>query len=834
MSHSRLPILKLTAFLALVSAGAEAQTGRNLSINVSASRSDGIFWVDGTQYKGSAHFTWPQGSKHVLEIRDPQQFKTGWQDTRVTFAGWQDQSGKTIQAGLPVIVIGTDPEITSYIAQFVTEHKLDIWINDEQVVPNLGPCRERLDENSPEPPPPSRYGFLLGTNISCGCVTASTTMWVSEGTQITLNAVPYPGYAFVRYREEPSEGEGPFRRMTMTGPKRVRVYFDAARRYTFETAPVRGLKVLIDQAEMATRVVTGDCLPSPGGSAYPPYSGVGVPWQDVYPICTVVPLCTGDRDLLPGNRHVFGAPDFQTDPTGKHWVFDHWEYGTQDRPGNNHVHTVPRDFQPWTWTAHFVPGIQATFKTVPNGLTLKIDNRTDWKITNFFWGMGHKHTVSAPLEQTDAQGRRYVFKRWSNGGPADQEVAIDSSHTPYGLVMTAEYELLGQLSINGDLAGVKVMVGDTECRTPCVLDRSAGLETTISVLPEEYLGEDTLVRFRSWWDGDENPVRKFTFTGGAQVLNANFSVLHRLRLISDPEEGVDFAVNPITPDGLWFVKGQEVQISAEPRTGFKFRRWDGVLSGTVPQGTVLMMSPATVVAKLDRIPALKEGAVRNAASLEPGEGVAPGSLIAIEGMNMAGYFEQGPTFPLKQALQGIFVQVGDRILPLLSVAPDVIYGLLPSDMKLGETKLVVRTPGQPDLEASFQVIRNAPGIFSTERDGDVVVDAYHEDGKPVTVKDPARRGETIRISGTGFGPLNPLPPDGFPVPDQPAYVLRDPGEIALDDRLFPVESITAAPGTHGKVWIRLKITDDMPAQAIGRLSVLVNGKVSNSVDLPLN
>ncbi len=37
---------------------------------------------------------------------------------------------------------------------------------------------------------------------------------------------------------------------------------------------------------------------------------------------------------------------------------------------------------------------------------------------------------------------------------------------------------------------------------------------------------------------------------------------------------------------------------------------------------------------------------------------------------MAAYPEQSPKFPLKQSIQGIYVQAEGRILPLISVSPE--------------------------------------------------------------------------------------------------------------------------------------------------------------------
>src|ERR1035438_3689536 len=69
--------------------------------------------------------------------------------------------------------------------------------------------------------------------------------------------------------------------------------------------------------------------------------------------------------------------------------------------------------------------------------------------------------------------------------------------------------------------------------------------------------------------------------------------------------------------------------------GYKFRRWDGDLSGTIPAGVVTMSAPRVVTALLDPVPYIAPAGVSNAAGTTPLPGVAPGGIVSIFGVNLA-------------------------------------------------------------------------------------------------------------------------------------------------------------------------------------------------------
>jgi len=822
---------------------------------VNADVKGATIWVDGMEYKTGASFSWVVGSRHIIEMRSGFQM-IGDGRSRLSFGGWEISQGTLVFPSSPVQIVTVGPTSVSYTARFVTEHRVMVWLDYDTprnlLDPTAGEVQTLTDDQLPLYA--NKNGFVsVGGLGACGSrpgIATTTWSWQAQGTVLNPVAYPYPGRVFSGWQNPPGPvvNGGP---LIVNGPMDIRARFNLARRVYLDSSPVKELKVLVDNTTMYTR---GDkCWPDwsnffnpnapdpPKPPDYfpptnqPPPSNSGDPTSN-YGFCTMIPLCNGEIDLEPGSAHVFAAPVSQADRSGKIWIFDHWNFGTDKTGGQNSSVTIPQDWSAHTFTAHFVPGLRASFVTVPSGLKLKIDGRENWPAYNFDWGLGHQHKISAPLEQVDAKGRRFRFVGWSNDGPADQDITVaEDPMVPGGFRLIARYEQLGQLTLHSEPSSLTFDVDGTECRTPCTLDRPEGTEVAINALPDVAMSPDTKAVFEGWTDGTAEPARAFKFTTGASTFTARYRYLHKLTSISDPEDGTNWVLDPEPEGDGYFPVGTRLSLTAEPRRGFKFRRFEGALTGLYNSGWLTMNTPATVVARLEKVPALDENSVRNAAGETPESVVAPGSLISVVGVNMAPAAERGPDSPLTQTLQGLVLDLGGRMLPLVSASPEEIIAQLPSDLNEGDYTLTVRSTSQSPLTARFSVARNAPGLFrAPEATAEIpLARALHQDGQPVTVENPARVGETISLLGTGFGPVDPTPLDGFAVPSSPPAPLKDMPELMIGGEVRPHSWCGAAPDRVGYSLLRFKVDATMGQSQNLDVRVRINGRESNAVLLPV-
>jgi len=133
------------------------------------------FLVDGQRFTGAATFLWPQGSKHTLDI-DPIQFDLIIK-ARFAFNGWSDSTGLLSVAGTHLVVTA-DPAITFYKASVTPQFAVSL---------NFFTCPS-LDISACGSP-----GAVVVNNAA---YLVNTDVYFDAGSNITLMALPNPGYVF--------------------------------------------------------------------------------------------------------------------------------------------------------------------------------------------------------------------------------------------------------------------------------------------------------------------------------------------------------------------------------------------------------------------------------------------------------------------------------------------------------------------------------------------------------------------------------------------------------------------------------------------------------------
>ncbi|HXI39960.1 MAG TPA: hypothetical protein VNH83_08275 [Bryobacteraceae bacterium] len=126
-----------------------------------------------------------------------------------------------------------------------------------------------------------------------------------------------------------------------------------------------------------------------------------------------------------------------------------------------------------------------------------------------------------------------------------------------------------------------------------------------------------------------------------------------------------------------------------------------------------------------------------------------------------------------------------------------------------------------------------PGLFFQLVGAKAYLVALHADGSLVTLKSPAHRGEKITALGTGFGPYQVQPLDGFAVPHTGSDKLADHTQLIFEGKAIEPEFAAGAAGRVGVVAICFHIADPLPAAATIEIKARVHGHDSNTVLLPL-
>jgi uncharacterized protein (TIGR03437 family) len=625
----------------------------------------------------------------------------------------------------------------------------------------------------------------------------NATIYVGAGSSVTLQAFPANGFVFQGWASTFSSAVVQGFQQTLTINQSVTFYpiFQVARTLNLLAVP-SGLQVL----------------------------------EDRIPISTPAAIQWGM-----GSTHTVGVVSPQQDKTGGFWVFSSWS----DGGALTHAYAVPTEVGSDTLTATFVPATVAGFSTDPAGLALSVDGKTTWPSYYFTWGVGETHTVSAPSQQTDAQGHIWNFSKWSNGGAQTQTINVTQDNASRSLLLVASYTQVAHLTANSPLGG-SLTVNGSACAVPCDVYGSVGTKVTLAQPPSVPGSPGSRQDFLSWsvsgaaaTGAAANGDLLVTLGTETATVAPVYHLMNSLTAASSPAGGATFTMKPSSPDG-YYDSNTSVTVTASALPGYRFRAWNGDLTGLGATGTLTMLAPRVVTALLDPVPAILPLGIANGAGLTPQAVLAPGSVASVYGVNLATTTSVGPSSPMTQTLGGVTVRIGTSLLPLYFVSPGQINLQLPPSLAPGPQTLTVSSQGQSDVQAVLQVAADAPGIFSSSVTGGVTFGfVTHPDGSLVTSAAPAKAGETLTLLGTGFGPTLPARPEGYAVPASPPYVLTDPAKVQLGAVSITPSKAYAWPGAVGVDVIEFAVPAGLPSATNASLTVTIGGIVSNAVQVPM-
>ena len=246
---------------------------------------------------------------------------------------------------------------------------------------------------------------------------------------------------------------------------------------------------------------------------------------------------------------------------------------------------------------------------------------------------------------------------------------------------------------------------------------------------------------------------------------------------------------------------------------------------------------------------LKPVSAVNAATLQSSVPVGLGGLVNLVGAGFSNDTAAAPEMPWPVELAQREVVINDEIrAPLASIEPGRAKIQFPSAAPLGTQRIAIRVSDTGELVAGGNVIVAAasPGLFSVSQDGKGQALATNQDGRPNSASNPAARGATITLYGTGQGQVSPPVADGAPAPaDVPSNTVAVPTSdgktcltsqpsicLALGTSSFgEIQSSGLAPGYIGMWQITIKIPQDVPPGNAVPVRALINATPSNVVTI---
>jgi uncharacterized protein (TIGR03437 family) len=307
----------------------------------------------------------------------------------------------------------------------------------------------------------------------------------------------------------------------------------------------------------------------------------------------------------------------------------------------------------------------------------------------------------------------------------------------------------------------------------------------------------------------------------------------------------------LTVNGSNFINGSVVRINNNSRaTTFvsATQLTASILAGDITTAgsmTVTVFNPApgggtSGGAELKVVPAV---ASVSAASFL-GNVIAPESIVAAFGVNMATGVEVATSLPLPETLLGTRVRVRDsagteRSSPLFFVAPSQINYLVPAGTVDGVATVTVSINNNPVSAGTMTIGRVAPGLISANANGQGVAAAV-----ALRVSGSNQTFEPVARFDSGTNRFVPIPINMGPSADQIYLIMYGTGfrfnpgldkvRVTMGGVDIPVLFAGEAPGFVGLDQANL---GPVPRSLIGRgtvdLVMTVDGKVANTIQIAI-
>ena len=214
-----------------------------------------------------------------------------------------------------------------------------------------------------------------------------------------------------------------------------------------------------------------------------------------------------------------------------------------------------------------------------------------------------------------------------------------------------------------------------------------------------------------------------------------------------------------------------------------------------------------------------------------GGALAPGTIVAIYGSNLASIATQPTATPLPTSMNGTTVLIGGIPAPLFYVSSGQINAQIPFELDPSKQyQVVVSANGALTTPQPIQLTKATPGLDAFA-DGTLVA-VHGQDGTLISQTSPAKPGEYIVMFLLGMGSTDNPVTTGSPSPGSPLDRPLALPKLTLGGIDVPIAFAGLTPGFVGLYQINLQVPNVVVDGNLV-LTVSQNSLISNTTILPV-
>ncbi len=236
------------------------------------------------------------------------------------------------------------------------------------------------------------------------------------------------------------------------------------------------------------------------------------------------------------------------------------------------------------------------------------------------------------------------------------------------------------------------------------------------------------------------------------------------------------------------------------------------------------LAPATAVisggVNPNKAPVLTPNGTVSNLNAKVGAALAPGTVAAIFGSELASSAESPASVPLPTSFKGTTVLIGGLEAPLYFVSSGQINAQIPSELAPDkEYQVLVTVDGALTSPEAISLSSVQPGVAAFAN-GRII--GQHGDFSLIDSNNPARSNEPIVVYLIGLGETNPKVPSGTASPSTPPLAtVVSPVTVTVDGRDAEIFFAGLTPGAVGLYQINFRVP---PGSRTGDLPVVITQK----------